>query len=212
MKSKLTGWKLNILGGTPVRGRAEQRHRIHAANEAKLGQISTFNALTGLANCAGLSETVDSEIKRSNRSGRDFAVLVFEVNGMKQINDRHGHMAVNQALCRLLHIFRSSCRSIDTTARYGDDKFAVILPMSGSEAADIVGRRICERLFTDRQEPRLSVSVGIAVYPQDGKSRDALFQAADRALYKGKKRVEEALETFYSNRSNGDRCLFLSAS
>jgi diguanylate cyclase (GGDEF)-like protein len=199
MKFKLSCWKLNILGGTLVRGRAEQQHRIHAAREVRFGQISTFNALHGLANCPVLSETVESEIKRSNRSERDFAVLVFEVNEMKQISDRNGRLAVNRALCRLARIFRSSCRSIDTAARYSDDKFAVILPMSGSEAADIVERRICERLSTDREEPRLSVSAGIAVYPQDGKTRDTLFQAAGRALYNGKRRAGEAHETVYSN-------------
>jgi len=183
MKFKFNGWKLNILGGPIVRGRAEQRHRDHSAYEVKPGQISTFSALTGLANCPGLSETVESEIKRSKRSGRDFAVLVFEVNGMKQSNDRHGHPASNRPLSRLADIFRSSCRSIDTAARYSDDKFALILPMSGSDAAAIVQRRICERLFADREEPKLSVSVGIAVYPQDGKTFYTLFQAADRALY-----------------------------
>jgi len=191
MKFKFNGWKLNILGGPLVRGRAEQRHRIHSAYEVKLGQISTFSALTGLANCPGLSETVESEIKRSKRSGLDFAVLVFELNGTKQINDRHGHLAVDRALCRLAHILRSSCRSIDTAARYSDDKFAVILPMSGSQAADIVERRICERLSTDREEPRLSVSVGIAVYPEGGKTLVTLFQVADRVLYKMKERAEE---------------------
>jgi GGDEF domain-containing protein len=55
--------------------------------------------------------------------------------------------------------------------------------MSGSDVADIVQRRICERLSTDREEPRLSVSVGIAVYPEDGKTLYTLFRAADRALY-----------------------------
>jgi len=183
MKFKFNGWKLNILRESSVRGRAEHRHRIHSAYEVKPRQISTFSALTGLANCPGLSETVESEIKRSKRSGLDFAVLVFELNGMKQSNDSQGHLASNRALCRLADIFRSSCRSIDTAAHYGDDKFALILPMSGSDAAEIVQRRISERLFTDREAPRLSVSVGIAVYPQDGNTLDTLFQVAGRALY-----------------------------
>ena len=174
MKFKLNRWKLKILGETLVRGRAKHRHRTHPAYEVELGQISTFNAFTALANCPGPSETVESEIKRSKRSGRDFAVLVFEVNGIEQSN--------NLALCRRVQILRFSCRSIDTAARYGGDKVAVILPMSGSDVADIVQQRICERLSTDREEPRLSVSVGIAVYPEDRKTLCTLFRAADRAL------------------------------
>jgi diguanylate cyclase (GGDEF)-like protein len=115
---------------------------------------------------------------------------------MKQINDRYGHLAGNRALSRLAHIFRFSCRSIDTAARHGDDKFAVILPMSGAKAADIVERRICERLSTDREQPRLSVSVGIAVYPEDGKTLDTLLQVADRALYNMRERAEEPVRAF----------------
>jgi diguanylate cyclase (GGDEF)-like protein len=96
-------------------------------------------------------------------------------------------LAGNRALCRLADIFRFSCRSIDTAARYGGDEFAIILPETGAKEADAVGRRICERLAHDREEPRLSVSVGIAVYPEDGTTIESLFQAADGALYKMKK-------------------------
>jgi diguanylate cyclase (GGDEF)-like protein len=105
---------------------------------------------------------------------------------MKRINDRHGHLAGNRALCRLADIFRFSCRSIDTAARYGGDEFAIILPETDAKEADAVGRRICDHLSNDCEEPLLSVSVGIAVYPEDGTTIDTLFQAADRALYKMK--------------------------
>ena len=144
------------------------------------------DALTGLANYRRLSETVESEIKRSERTARSFAVLIFDLNGMKRTNDRHGHPAGNCALCRLADIFRSSCRSIDTAARYGGDEFAIVLPETGAKEADAVGRKICEQLSNDREEPRLSMSVGVAVYPEDGTTNEALFQAADRALYKMK--------------------------
>src|ERR1700686_3367705 len=154
--------------------------------EDRLRHLAATDALTGLANYRRLNEALESEIKRSERTGRAFAVLIFDLNGMKRINDQHGHPAGNCALCRLADIFRSSCRSIDTAARYGGDEFAIILPETGAREADAVGRRICERLSRDREEPLLSVSVGIAVYPEDGTTIDALFQAADRALYKMK--------------------------
>jgi diguanylate cyclase (GGDEF)-like protein len=109
---------------------------------------------------------------------------------MKCINDSHGHLAGNRALCRLADIFRFSCRSIDTAARYGGDEFAIILPETSAKEAGAVGRRICDRLSGDVEEPLLSVSVGIAIYPEDGTAIETLFQAADRALYRMKQPVK----------------------
>jgi len=162
------------------------------ASEDHLRHLAETDALTGLANYRRLSETLASEIKRSDRTARAFAVLIFDLNGMKRINDSHGHLAGNRALCRLADIFRFSCRSIDTAARYGGDEFAIILPETGAKEADAVGRRICERLALDREEPRLSVSVGIAVYPENGTNIEDLFQSADRALYKMKQLENKA--------------------
>jgi two-component system cell cycle response regulator len=154
--------------------------------EDRLRHLAATDPLTGLANYRRLSETIESEIKRSERTGREFSVLIFDLNGMKRINDRHGRPAGNCALCRLADIFRTSCRSVDTAARYGGDEFAIVLPETNANEADAVGRRICERLSNDREEPRLSMSVGAAVYPEDGTTNETLFQAADRALYKMK--------------------------
>ncbi len=156
------------------------------ASEDHLRHLAATDALTGLANYRRLSEELESEIKRSDRTGRAFAVLMFDLDGMKQINDRYGHLAGNRALCRLADIFRFSCRSIDTAARYGGDEFAIVLPETLARDAALVGKRICERLSGDREEPLLSVSIGIAVYPEDGATIDSLFQAADRALYEMK--------------------------
>lgn len=156
------------------------------ASEDHLRHLAATDALTGLANYRRLSEELASEIKRSDRTGRAFAVLMFDLDGMKQINDRHGHLAGNRALCRLADIFRFSCRSIDTAARYGGDEFAIVLPETGAKDAALVRKRICERLSSDREEPPLSVSAGMAVYPEDGATIDTLFQAADRALYEMK--------------------------
>jgi diguanylate cyclase (GGDEF)-like protein len=153
------------------------------ASDDHLRHLAATDALTGLANYRRLSETLEAEIKRSQRSARAFAVLIFDLNGLKRINDTAGHLAGNRALCRLADIFRFSCRSIDTAARYGGDEFVIVLPETGAKEADAVGRRICEGLSNDREEPLLSVSVGIAVYPEDGTTMDTLLQTADRALY-----------------------------
>ena len=187
MKVRLSGRQVGFEEGAPdgceiiAEDITAQR-----ASEDHLRHLAETDALTGLANYRRLSETLESEIKRSERTARAFAVLIFDLNGMKRINDSHGHLAGNRALCRLADIFRFSCRSIDTAARYGGDEFAIVLPETGLKEANTVGRRICERLSSDREEPVLSVSVGIAIYPEDGATIEALFQAADRALYKMK--------------------------
>src|ERR1700676_4219361 len=156
------------------------------ASEDHLQHLAATDALTGLANYRKLSETLDSEIKRSARTSRAFAVLVFDLNGMKRINDSRGHLVGNWALCRVADIFHFSCRSIDTAARYGGDKFAIILPETGTKEAYAVGRRICEWPSGDRESPSISVRFGAAVYPVDGTTNETLFQAAASALDKMK--------------------------
>jgi diguanylate cyclase (GGDEF)-like protein len=166
MNLKLSGWKLNLVEEAP----SEYEH--------KLQQMPPIDELTQPVNCHVLPEMVESEIKRSKRSGRDFAILVCDLNGMNQINDRHDYLARDRELSRLAHIFRLTCRILDTAVRYGDDKIAIILPESGAEAADTVERRICQQASINVEDPLFSVTVGSAVYPRDGITPDALFQAA----------------------------------
>jgi diguanylate cyclase (GGDEF)-like protein/PAS domain S-box-containing protein len=152
-------------------------------SEDHFRHLAATDALTGLANYRRLCEEVDCEIKRSDRTSRAFAVLLFDLNGMKQINDTHGHLAGNRALCRMADIFRLSCRSIDTIARYGGDEFAIVLPETTAKDAGLLAQRICKGLAEDTGVPALSVSLGIAVYPDDGKTIESLLQTADHALY-----------------------------
>jgi two-component system, cell cycle response regulator len=83
------------------------------------------------------------------------------VDKLKLINDNLGHIAGNQALCRVANALRGSCRSIDTVARFGGDEFAMILPEAEETAAHIVAERIANRLAHDRDGPTITVSVGV---------------------------------------------------
>jgi diguanylate cyclase (GGDEF)-like protein len=146
-------------------------------------QLAVTDPLTGLSNYRTLINVMETEIQRSGRTGRPFAILLLDLDGLKGINDRHGHLTGSRAICRLANVLRVHSRAMDTAARYGGDEFAVVLPEAGSEAATSVSRRICERLAKDGEVPHVTVSVGAAVFPQDGETIDALFNAADRALY-----------------------------
>jgi len=153
-------------------------------------KLAVTDPLTGLSNYRTLINVMESEVQRSRRTGRSFAVLLFDLDGLKTINDEHGHLVGSRAICRLASVLRIHCRAMDTAARYGGDEFAVVLPEAGEEAAASVSRRICERLAKDGELPRVSVSVGSAVFPRDGETIDDLFDAADRALYGMKRRPD----------------------
>ena len=153
-------------------------------------QLAVTDSLTGLSNYRTLINVMDSEIQRSRRTGRSFAVLLLDLDGLKGINDRHGHLVGSRAICRLANVLRVHSRAMDTAARYGGDEFAVVLPEASAEAAGSVSRRICERLARDGEVPHVTVSVGAAVFPRDGETIDALFNAADQALYRMKGRSD----------------------
>jgi diguanylate cyclase (GGDEF)-like protein/PAS domain S-box-containing protein len=151
--------------------------------EEQLQLLAVTDPLTGLGNYRRLVEALDAEIQRSRRTGRPFAVLLLDLDHLKNINDRYGHLIGSQALCRLADVLQVFCRAIDTAARYGGDEFAVILPETTAEAARLVSSRIHSRLATDSLQPPLSASIGVAVYPQDGETMEALLRTADRELY-----------------------------
>ena len=169
--------------------------------EDHLRRQAASDPLTGLANYRCLVDVLDSEIKRSKRTSREFALLLFDMDGLKAINDRHGHMVGSQAICRLADVLLSCCRDIDTSARFGGDEFALVLPETNAKAANEVARRICESLANDGKGPRVSVSVGVAVYPESGATIEGLLCEADSKLYARK--VERGLPV--EPRHNGSR-------
>jgi diguanylate cyclase (GGDEF)-like protein/PAS domain S-box-containing protein len=151
--------------------------------EDQLRHLALSDSLTGLANHRRLFEVLNAEIRRSKRTDREFSLVLLDLDGLKQINDRFGHLVGDRALCRLAQILADCSRSIDTAARHGGDEFAVVLPETGEDHAMMVARRICELVAKDAEEPALSVSMGVASYPKEAETIGALLSAADNDLY-----------------------------
>jgi diguanylate cyclase (GGDEF)-like protein len=155
--------------------------------EDHLRRLATIDPLTGLSNYRHLLDTLDREIRRSNRTGREFALLMFDLDDLKQLNDNFGHLTGSQALCRTADALTLFCRDIDTAARFGGDEFALLLPETGLQAAHSVARRIGGSIAEDNNGPRISVSVGVGVFPKDGGTPEALVSAADSEMYEMKR-------------------------
>jgi diguanylate cyclase (GGDEF)-like protein len=158
----------------------------HKRAEERVRNLAVSDPLTGLANYRQLVEALETEIKRFGRNERPFVVLLLDLDGLKKINDAHGHIVGSRALCRLADMLRLYSREMDTAARYGGDEFVLILPETDAEAARLVAQRISKRLAEDGEEPKISVSIGMAIYPDHGETINEILGAADRDLYREK--------------------------
>jgi diguanylate cyclase (GGDEF)-like protein len=145
--------------------------------------LAISDSLTGLANYRHLVDVLQSELERSGRTDRAFSVLLMDLDGLKKINDRHGHIVGSRALCRVATILKLNSRSIDTAARYGGDEFALVLPETNQAAAQQVVDRIRHCLEDDEEVPQLTMSIGLATFPKCGVTVQQLLEYADRALY-----------------------------
>src|SRR5712672_2903517 len=156
-------------------------------SEDEIRYQATHDALTGLANYREFIDTLEREVRRAERSKHSFALLLLDLDELKAINDKYGHLAGNRALKRLAGVIKEHSRATDLAARYGGDEFAIVLIDAGPGMANRIAQRIESALRNDHEQPTLSVSVGIGIYPEDGRTAPELLQAADRQLYKRKK-------------------------
>jgi diguanylate cyclase (GGDEF)-like protein len=159
--------------------------------ERQLIDAATHDHLTGVLNRAALRAAFEREASRAHRSGRPFAVAIFDVDGFKGVNDRHGHPAGDEVLRAVVTRLQGTIRKHDVLGRFGGDEFALLLPDSDGAAAVTT----CERARTAVEEAGfpcggavecLTVSAGLAVYGEHGLDWESLLAGADRALYAAK--------------------------
>jgi diguanylate cyclase (GGDEF)-like protein len=155
--------------------------------QSELEKLSLTDALTGLYNRRHLMGTLASEVQRSRRLRRSFTVLVADVDKFKQYNDTHGHLAGDTALVKIAEVFRRMTRAVDCVARYGGEEFVVMLLECPIATAPIVAERIRARIAeTELGQGRLTVSIGLAEYPDGGDTPEELIATADTAMYQAK--------------------------
>jgi diguanylate cyclase (GGDEF)-like protein/putative nucleotidyltransferase with HDIG domain len=177
--------------------------RVAIAIQAKLGaalenavsyeqarQSASTDFLTGLPNARSLHQQLEAELARCRRASSSLTVLVTDLDGFKEVNDRFGHLDGNRVLQAVARALRHSCREYDYVARMGGDEFVFILP--GLEEHDIpykvvqLNRAVAEAARSVVPEARIGLSVGEARFPRDGHSAEELLLEADQRMYKVK--------------------------
>jgi diguanylate cyclase (GGDEF)-like protein len=147
--------------------------------------------MTGLFNHAYLHELLDRELSRASRGSAQVSVLLIDLDHFKDINDTHGHQAGDYVLKTAAALFSQGGRRSDAVARCGGDEFAVVLPETGRAGAAVraeaVRTSMQSRAFSERRLPGVTLSIGIATYPDDATESGPLLAAADRALYAAKR-------------------------
>jgi diguanylate cyclase (GGDEF)-like protein/putative nucleotidyltransferase with HDIG domain len=154
----------------------------------RLGAAARTDPLTGLFNRRGFEETFDLELERARRGDHPLSVLIGDLDHFKQVNDHFGHHTGDRALTQASEVLALEKRRIDTVARLGGEEFALILPETGVQPALLLAERLrtaVKEAFADEQVA-LTVSFGVATFPEHGKSRQDLLGAADDALYAAK--------------------------
>jgi diguanylate cyclase (GGDEF)-like protein len=199
---RLTGAAAKVAGGDldvhlPVVGGGELGYvtevfndmvmRLHESRR-ELERLSITDDLTGLYNRRYLMEALANEVRRSRRLDHPCALLIADVDHFKEYNDAYGHLAGDEALTRIAAVLRETTRDVDCAARYGGEEFVVIMPETKASGAIEMAQRIRTLLAADeRVGGKLSISIGVAQFPEDGDAPEALLARADAALYRAKR-------------------------
>ena len=173
---------------------------LEAANR-QLRHLATHDVLTGLPNRVLLDDRLAQAVAHADRDRQSFAVMVCDLDRFKLINDSLGHRAGDQLLQEVARRLSGAVRSIDTVARLGGDEFVLVVnPVSGRAEAEAVARRAIESVQPPVEIAGISIhtspSIGIAFYPTDGTTADALLAHADAAMYAAKDRGRSNLQCY----------------
>jgi diguanylate cyclase (GGDEF)-like protein len=154
----------------------------------ELELLSTTDSLTGLSNHRSLMKRLDDEVARYKKEKSGFSVLVGDVDHFKQYNDAFGHPAGDEVLQTIAEIMRDSTRKIDCCARYGGEEFVIVLPgvaiTEALDTAEHIRARVAAKKFNGR---KITLSIGVAGFPEAADDAEAIIAVADEALYQAKR-------------------------
>jgi len=157
----------------------------------KLQQLSIYDSLTKIYNRRCFMERFKEEFERAKKFNHDLSFLMIDIDHFKKINDNYGHLAGDAVLQEVARMIKANIRGIDLAARFGGEEFSVILPETDKAGAimlaERINREVSRRMLTvfDEKIP-VSISVGLASFPQNSIHPDVLMETADKALYKAK--------------------------
>ncbi len=162
--------------------------------QEKLRQLAITDGLTGIYNHRYFRRQLKLEISRSKRFKMPFSLILFDLDYFKTYNDQFGHLSGDKVLKRFARLLYEHIREVDTVARYGGEEFVLLLPGTDKEAAVMVAEKI--RLLVSHtpfphikkmQSGKVTVSAGVATYPDDARDGEELIQKTDQAMYQAKK-------------------------
>lgn len=167
--------------------RSSQHARQNAAVAAEVSAAALTDALTGILNRRGFVQAFKRELDRAQRYGRPLALAFVDVRGLKAVNDSHGHRAGDRLLQDVASMLGESARAHDIVGRIGGDELALLLPEQSADGVARVVHRVRDQVTTRRRALGFStawdLTVGVALFPEDGEDVDDLLEAADRRLY-----------------------------
>jgi diguanylate cyclase (GGDEF)-like protein len=155
----------------------------------ELESQANTDPLTGLGNLRALQRQLSNLVDNYKRYSHPFGVLLMDIDGLKRVNDSHGHQAGDRVLMQVGMSLRRSIRSVDTAARIGGDEFCVLLPQQELKSAAKLAARLAtaiEEEVAAPGEPSIAVSIGVASSPEHGDEAETLVDTADRAMYRAK--------------------------
>jgi diguanylate cyclase (GGDEF)-like protein len=166
--------------------------QLEQANRS-LQELANHDGLTGLLNSRCFREALEQEISRASRYKHPFSLVFMDLDHFKHYNDTHGHLAGDHLLRELAEILRVNSRSVTVLARYGGEEFVAMVPETGKQGALVYAERLRRKIEENPFEGgntqplgKVTISAGVASFPEDGTDSRALIQHADEALYKAK--------------------------
>ncbi|MEQ9125305.1 MAG: EAL domain-containing protein, partial [Alphaproteobacteria bacterium] len=190
-QAEISGRSIQLRDGSPGRLLAIRDVSARKKAEARLNHLALHDQLTDLPNRRLFIELANKEIAHAKRHGRQFAVHALDLDGFKLVNDMHGHEAGDALLGEISRRLAACLRDEDVVARFGGDEFAIIemgtrQPSDAAIVAERVLDAIRQPIALPDAEAVISGSIGVAVYPDDGETIEALLRNADTAMYRAK--------------------------